>query len=412
MNFTIAVSEIKELFLLIKEEPAKLFEMMELSIQKQVGNYLSKLMDMELTDHLGRKPYQRNKETGNAQISKNYRNGSYSRKFFIKRIGEVETTVPRDRNSEFHTKVLPKAKRFDERLSNDLHAMFLSGISTRALSMLSKRLIGRKVSPSEISSASKEFSIAIEKWRTRDLSPENIKYLYIDGVNFSMRVTDSIEKVPFLVIIGVDANGYKKILLIQQGDKESASSWRQVFKDLKIRGLNYQNIKLGIMDGLSGLEKVFKEEFPNASVQRCQVHVARNVISKVPQKHKKEIGGDLRSIFYASSKDKAMKFFKEFKNRYEKSFPSAVKSLSNSIESCLSFFEFPEEEWISLRTTNVIERLNKEFKRRTKPMEILAGETSSYNLLSFISYKMELSWASTPVGTVHPSLPFYQIYTK
>ena len=233
--------------------------------------------------------------------------------------------------------------------------------------------------------------MAIEKWRTRDLSTENIKYLYIDGTNLSMRVTDSIENVPFLVIIGVDERGYKNVLLIQQGDKESASTWRQVFKDLKKRGLNYQNIKLGIMDGLAGLEKVFKEEFPNALVQRCQVHVARNVISKVPQKHKKEIADDLRSIFYASSKDKAKVFYKEFKDKYEKVFPSAVKSLSNSIESCLSFFEFPEEEWISLRTTNVIERLNKEFKRRTKPMEILAGETSSYNLLSFISYKMELS---------------------
>ncbi len=183
--------------------------------------------------------------------------------------------------------------------------------------------------------------------------------------------------------------------MIQQGDKESASTWRQVFKDLKKRGLNYQNIKLGIMDGLSGLEKVFKEEFPNASVQRCQVHASRNVISKVPQKHKKEIADDLRSIFYAYSfaekqcfsvhakeyisKDKAKAFYKEFKDKYEKdkvnmrlisscfatfkvacsTLSSAFKSLSNSIESCLSFFEFPEEEWISLRTTNVIERLNK-----------------------------------------------------
>ena len=168
---------------------------------------------------------------------------------------------------------------------------FYPKIGTRALSMLSKRLIGRKVSPSEISQTSKEFSLAIEKWRTRDLSPENIKYLYIDGVNFSMRVTDSIEKVPYLVIIGVDLNGYKKVILIQEGDKErfyaqrseqSAYTWRQVFKDLKKRGLNYQNIKLGIMDGLSGLEKVFKEEFPNASVQRCQVHASRNIKKKLP----------------------------------------------------------------------------------------------------------------------------------
>jgi len=410
MNFTITVPEIKELFSLIKEEPLKLFEMMETGIQKQVGKYLSKLMDMELTDHLGRKRYQRTK--GEPQTSKNYRNGSYSRKFFIKNIGEVNTQIPRDRNNEYHTKVLPKALRYDKRLSSDLHAMFLSGVSVRTLSALSKKLIGRKVSPSEISSTSKEFAVAVEEWRTRDLSDEKIKYLFIDGTNFSMRVIGSIEKVPFLVIIGVNDKGYKKVLAIQQGDKESATTWREVFKDLKKRGLDYSNIQLGIMDGLSGLETVFKEEFPNAAVQRCQVHVARNVISKVPQKHRKEVADDLRSIFYASSKDKAKAFYKEFKIKYEKEFPSAFKSLSNSIDSCLTFFKFPEEEWISLRTTNVIERLNKEFKRRTKSMEILAGETSSYNLLSFISYKMELSWATTPVGTVHTSLPFYQIYTK
>ena len=159
MNFTIAVSEIKELFSLIKEKPTKLFEMMELNIQKQVGNYLSKLMDLELTDYLGRKPYQRTGASSDLKDEKpkNYRNGSYSRKFFIKNIGKVETKVPRDRNNEFHTKVLPKAKRYDERLYSDLHVMFLSGISTRALSMLSKKLIGRKVSPSEISQTSRSF---------------------------------------------------------------------------------------------------------------------------------------------------------------------------------------------------------------------------------------------------------------
>ena len=122
---------------------------------------------------------------------------------------------------------------------------------------------------------------------------------------------------------------------------------------------------------------------------------------------KKEVADDLRSIFYASSKDKAMEFYKEFKNKYDNIFPSAFKSLSNSIKSTLTFFKFPEEEWISLRTTNIIERLNKEFKRRTKSMEILAGESSSYNLLAFISIKMEASWAQTRVGRVKPNLPFF-----
>ncbi len=128
------------------------------------------------------------------------------------------------------------------------------------------------------------------------------------------------------------------------------------------------------MDGLSGLEKVFIEEFPNAKVQRCQVHVARNVLAKVPRKLKKTIADEIRSIFYASSRKKAMEFFNQFKAKWEKELPSAVKCLENSLESCLTYLQFPEEEWICLRTTNVIERVNKEFKRRTKPMEIVAGE--------------------------------------
>ena len=284
--------------------------------------------------------------------------------------------------------------------------MYLTGISTRSLSLLSNKLIGRKISPQEVSNANKELILAIEKWRTRDLSKEIIKYMYLDGVNFHMRIK-KIELVPILVAIGVDINGYRSVLGFQSGDKESASSWRQFFKDLKNRGLDGSTVELGIMDGLSGLEKVFKEEFLNSSVQRCQVHLVRNVLSKVPIKHKKEVADDLPSIFYASSKDKAMDFFKDFKNKYDRDFPSAVKSLSNSIDSSLTFFKFPEEDWISIRTTNIIERLNKEFKRRTKSMEILAGEKSSYNLLAFISIKMEASWSQMRVGKVKPNLPFF-----
>lgn len=114
----------------------------------------------------------------------------------------------------------------------------------------------------------------------------------------------------------------------------------------------------------------------------------------------------MRSIFYASSKPKAMEFFHDFKNRWEKEIPSAVKCLGNSIESCLTFFNCPEQEWISLRTTNIIERLNKEFKRRTKPMEIVAGENACYMLLAFISLKMELHWRSNPIGRARGTLSF------
>jgi putative transposase len=162
------------------------------------------------------------------------------------------------------------------------------------------------------------------------------------------------------------------------------------------------------MDGLPGLERVFKEEFPKAKVQRCQIHVARNILAKVPRKLKKVVADDVRSIFYASSRNKAMEFFYEFKSRWEKEIPSAVKCLQNSLEACLTYLNFPEEEWICLRTTNVIERVNKEFKRRTKPMEILAGERSCYTLLAFVCLKMEVKWRSRPIGKVPRNLPFFR----
>ena len=114
---------------------------------------------------------------------------------------------------------------------------------------------------------------------------------------------------------------------------------------------------LGVMDGLPGLEQVFKDEFPRAKVQRCQLHVARNVLAKVPRKLKKAIADELRSIFYASSRKNALAFFKQFKVNWEKDLPSAVKCLENSLDACLTYLHFPKEEWICLRTTNVIERV-------------------------------------------------------
>ena len=136
--------------------------------------------------------------------------------------------------------------------------------------------------------------------------------------------------------------------------------------------------------------------------------MARNVLAKVPKKIKKAVADDLRSIFYASSKKKAKEFFDKFIDRWEKDLPSAVKCLYTSIDACLTFFNFPEEEWISLRTTNIIERLNKEFKRRTKSMEIVAGERACYTLLTFICLKMELHWRSNPIGKVRNNLPFFK----
>jgi len=402
MKMEISVAEAKELINEIRQQPDSIFEMIRHTVKENVGKYLSDLMDTELTGFLGRARYER------IEGESNHRNGSYGRKYTLKGIGEVDVTVPRDRKGEFTTQVIPRSKQYEDSIREDLCAMFLSGVSTRTLALMSERLIGRKISPMEVSNASRELIRAVEAWRERDLSSEPIKYLYADGTLFSMRIHGSVEKVSVLVVIGVTKDGYRTVLAVQSGDKESAVNWRELFKDIKRRGLDPTQVILGIMDGLPGLEKVFLEEFPNAKVQRCQIHLARNVLAKVPRKLKKTIADEVRSIFYASSKRIAVQFFEQFKSRWQKEIPSAVKCLENSLESCLTYLQFPEEEWICLRTSNVIERVNKEFKRRTKPMEIVAGERSCYTLLAFISLKMELRWRSKPIGKVPVNLPFLQ----
>lgn len=132
--------------------------------------------------------------------------------------------------------------------------------------MISTRLIGRKISPTELSNANKDLIDAVEQWRSRVLSQETIKYLFLGGVNVAMRIDGSIEKVPALVAIGVTEDNQKRVLGFQSGDKESAPTWREFFKDFKKRGLDGSTMVLGVMDGLSGLEKVFTEEFPKARV--------------------------------------------------------------------------------------------------------------------------------------------------
>jgi putative transposase len=156
MNVQITVPEVIEVFKEIQAVPEKLFQIMRLDIRKIAGDYLSALMASELTVHLGRGRYER------CNIELNHRNGSYPRKFTIKGIGELDVKVPRDRNATFKTRVLPKRKQYEEAVSQDLSIMFLAGISTRSLSMISKHLIGRKISHTQISNANRELTEAVE----------------------------------------------------------------------------------------------------------------------------------------------------------------------------------------------------------------------------------------------------------
>lgn len=441
MKSIVSLSDVKSIFKELIEEPEKMFDLLRIDMRRACEQAISELLKAELTIYLGRGKYQRtgvcsaqtevlsttSAESPGMSVQplcrdhsscsgnpskKNYRNGYYYRSYTTKGIGTLKLKVPRDRLGEFSSRMISKYDRYEKTLEKDLSLMFLSGMSTRGISLISETLIGRKISASEVSHVNQELLTGIEAWRTRPLQDVKVKYFIVDGVNFSMRVKRSIEKIPMLVVIGVTEDNKRLILCIQQGDKDSSSSWREIFKDLKTRGLDHLRVQLGVMDGLTGLETVFKDEFPNSKVQRCTFHVSGNVLTKTPKKLKEEVADRIRDIFYASSKEKALERYRSFYKEYENTIPSALRSLENSINSCLTFYSFPSEEWISLRTTNIIERLNKEFKRRTKPMEILAGEKSAYRLLCFIALKMEIGWRSAPFGRKNMKLPVFEKFTQ
>lgn len=426
MNNMVILPKAKEVFKELMEDPSKMFDLLRIDMKSACENAVSQLLKMELSTYLGRDRYERVSErkrlSGQSQLrpgstdtveekgpnemvsgdtsaeKRNYRNGYYTRSYTVKGIGTVKIEVPRDRLGEFSSQLIGRYDRYEKILRKDIVLMFLSGISTRGVSLLSKELIGRSVSAAEVSNVTGEISKGIETWRTRRLDEFKVKYMIMDGVNFSMRVHRSIEKIPMLIVIGVTESQERLFLCIQKGAKDSATTWREIFKDMKGRGLDPSGVRLGIMDGLTGLEKVFKEEFPQAKVQRCLVHVTKNVLAKVNKAMRPQVTDSLSDIFNASNKERSGNSYKAFYEAYERIFPSAVRSLESCIDSCLTFFSFPEEEWRSLRTTNLVERVNKEFKRRTKPMEILAGEEPAYKILCFVALRMELGWRCSPFG--------------
>jgi putative transposase len=401
LSYNGRISEVEGLFKEIMKEPGKMFDLFRIDIKRACERALEQVISLELTAYLGRERYERK-----TIDDKNYRNGSYQRTFTAKGIGNLQFKVARDRNGEFHSKVINRYERYEGEIAHDVQAMFLSGMSTRSIELFSEHLLGRRVSSGEVSKINAELIAAVEKWRTRRLDDLKIEYLMMDGVFFKFRVKRvvdgatqmEIKRIPMLVVIGVTSAKQRVFLNIQHGDKDSATTWREIFRDLKERGLDSSHVNLGIMDGLQGLEKVFCEEFQKAKVQRCIVHVMRNVVTKAPRVLRREVTDCLRDIFYAEKKDTAKDRYDNFVKKYNDIVPSAVASLQRSIESCLTFFDFPEEEWVSLRTTNIIERVNKEFKRRTRPMEILASERSAYVILGFVAYKMEANWKSAPFG--------------
>lgn len=386
MKLVVKVQDVVALAKRFEASPGAAMRELGEHVRQGAKEVLERVMDAEITLFLGQDAEATNK-----------RNGYVTRTFVFKGLGTIAVRVPRDRAGRFETKVVPSGRRYDEALEKDLALLHLAGLSTRTLSHVSKRVLGLSVSPREVSNALATIVPAAKAFLERDLSERRFKYLWVDGTNFKVRRT-TVGREPTLVVIGVDEGDHKSVLAMVQGDKDARSAWEMVFASMKERGFDGSSVQLGIMDGLPGLAEAFIAAFPKARAARCWVHKARNVMPLVPRRYQAEFKGDWDKVAYASGRSDAENSFAALKQRWLSNAGDAVARLEKDLEALLCHYDFPREYWSALRTTNPIERVNKEFKRRSKAMEQVSSDGLKA-LLAFTAVRLEFGWSTTPLAS-------------
>src|SRR5256714_2784395 len=361
---------------------------------EKMKTWINSLLEGERDEFLGRDRHARLD-----QGHDNYRNGYRPRRINFFGLGEIELKVPRDRQGEFTSQWLPERKGQDPELEAFLAEAFLAGLSTRDLARISEKHLGHKYDSKQISRIVARATTELEAWRRRSLQGQPYKFLYVDGANFLVRINGHVSRQSFCAVLGVsEENERFEVLALEMGDRERADLWASLFEDLAERGLNLETVELGIMDGLPGLEAIFQRFFPRAQTQRCQKHAKANACRRVRKQERERVSQDLNAIFYAPTQSAARAAFFTLKQQWGRLFPSAVQIIEKDLDSLLTFFQFDPTYWTVLRTTNPIERLNKEFKRRTNAMEVTGGEISTYRCLAYVAQTMEYRWSFHPLS--------------
>jgi putative transposase len=369
-----------------KANRLKALEHLSLEVKSALENTFHQLLNAEMTLFLGRPDQVDNK-----------RNGYEEKNFALKGIGSIRIKMPVDRKYAFQSAIVPKHEIIDPRLKEDMAVLHLAGLSTRTLAMVSKRILGVEVGKDTVSKSLKVVEEKALAWLDRDLN-EEYWALFIDGTNFRIQRRNSTEKEPSLVVVGINKQNRMSILAIQPGTKDNAESWKEVFKDLARRGLKTESVRIGIMDGLPGLENTFKEFYPNAVTARCWAHALRNAMAKTPERLREPFKFLVNKVMYASSENAARVAFKELKLQMQSDAQRAVHCLEKDLESLLVHYRFERGLWRSLRTTNPIERVNKELKRRTKSMETV-GENTLMIVTAFTALRLECNWQRLSVDS-------------
>jgi len=354
-------------------------------VREGVKAVLEEVLEEEMSEHL---------EAGYRELTptrRGERNGHYQRNL-VTPAGKIERLeVPRDREGEFVTEVFERYKRMTGDVEEAILEMYLSGISVRKIAGVTEALSRVKVGKDAVSRICGRLEEQQREWRERSLEEKAYPYLYLDATYLKVRWGARVTTMALLVCVGVEEEGFREVLAVEVAGSEKGAAYASMLRGLVDRGLS--GVRLVVSDDHEGIKAAVAAELPGAGWQRCVVHFERNVLAHVPASSTEEVAEDLKAIFKVRRQKTARALAEEFVELYGKRFPRAISVFEAGIEDALTYLSYPGSHHAKLRSTNMLERLFKEVKRRTRVVGVFPNEASASTLATEIALRSSEEWA-------------------
>jgi len=343
---------------------------------------INQAMQVERSKYLQADEYERTEDR------KGHANG-YKPKTVRTRMGEITFAVPQVREGGFYPSALEKGLRSERALTITLAEMYVQGVSTRRVKVITEQLCGVEISATQVSRATAQLDEILQEWRERPLG--EISYLYVDARYEKVREAGQVRDAAVLVASGITPEGERQILGVSVSLSEHETHWKAFLKSLKDRGLN--GMKLIISDDHEGLGAARRAVFGSIPWQRCQFHLQQNAGAYLPKQHMRlEVAADIRSMFNAPDRKTAEELLQAAIQKYAVSAPRLSAWLEDNLSEGFSVFDFPLEHRRTIRTTNSLERINKEIRRRTRVVGVFPNEASCLRLVSALLMEISEEW--------------------
>jgi len=351
-------------------------------MRRLVERVVQEVLETEISRFLQAEPYERTRER------RGYRNG-YKPRLLKTRVGTIELLLPKDREGQFQTELFERYQRSEKALLLAIMQMYLEGVSTRKVRAITEELCGLEISKSQVSALSQQLDEEIQRWRERPLE-RSYPYLVVDARYEKVRQGGQVVSQGVLLVVGISPEGYREILGVWVADSENETSWSEVFAALSRRGL--EGVRYVVSDDHQGLRKAVERHFQGAIWQRCQVHLIRNVLSRVSRKDRGAVLEQLRSITEAPTREAARGALAGAVTALEKQHRKLAMLLEEQGEEILAVYQLPPEHRRRVRSTNLLERLSQEIKRRTRVIRIFPNEAACLRLISALAMETNLEW--------------------